>query len=310
MTLSTNLAAACFGTLMLATPWATVAQPGENPADIVQASVLADATAIESGKPVTLGVLFKIKPEWHIYWTNPGESGFETKVEWGPATAGTFGPTQYPAPIKFISPGPLVSYGYADSVLLMTTFRPVLAPGATGPVELTVNAKWLMCRERCIPGKAELKLQLPVGTPQPANQEVFAKTRATLPKQGAWPDWVAVATRKGERKTDYEIRITPPDQSLILAENAGPLRGVEFFPYKNDDIEFSVLEKAPTDAKVSVEGKEQPAYNKAFWIRFSGKHLDEKSAATPGLNGVLVLQKVSAEGKAGDPLLFEINSKH
>jgi hypothetical protein len=164
-----------------------------------------------------------------------------------------------------------------------------------------------MCRERCIPGKAELKLKLPVGKATPANQEIFEKARAALPKAGAWPDWVAVATRKGEGKTDFEIRITPPADSLVFAEGEGSLRGVEFFPYRNDDVEFSIPEKAPSDAKVTYDGKERPAYKKPIWIRFNGKPLNEKDTAPVKLRGVLVLQTVSADGKAKDPLIFEIN---
>src|SRR4051794_29301951 len=76
------LSSACV--LLVGTASAQLNIPGDNDsnASIVQATMLADTTAVQPDTTFTLGVLFKVKPGWHIYWRNPGSSGLATKVTW------------------------------------------------------------------------------------------------------------------------------------------------------------------------------------------------------------------------------------
>src|SRR5437667_5864341 len=60
---------------------------GARPADLVQARLLADVDSVQPGKPFKLAVLLTIKPLWHVYWENPGDSGMETRVQ-GKLTSG------------------------------------------------------------------------------------------------------------------------------------------------------------------------------------------------------------------------------
>ena len=56
---------------------AAAAPPGKG---LVTATLLADVDSVKAGKTFNLGVLLKIKPGWHVYWKNPGDSGMATKV--------------------------------------------------------------------------------------------------------------------------------------------------------------------------------------------------------------------------------------
>ena len=40
---------------------------GTQGSDLVQATLLADTTAIQPGHPFKVGVLLKIAPQWHVY---------------------------------------------------------------------------------------------------------------------------------------------------------------------------------------------------------------------------------------------------
>ena len=46
--------------------------------DLVIAALVAGP--LSSGEPGFIGVQYTIKPGWHIYWENPGESGIPTEV--------------------------------------------------------------------------------------------------------------------------------------------------------------------------------------------------------------------------------------
>lgn len=149
----------------------------------VRASLLADVTALEPDASFTLAVQYEIIPDWHIYWHNSGDVGYATEILWELPEGFEVGPLQWPAPDRFIAPGPLISYGYHDKVILYATVKtPDAATLGQAPVTLKANTSWLACKETCIPGDAEVALTLPVGTAQPAESaEAIAASNAKVP---------------------------------------------------------------------------------------------------------------------------------
>jgi thiol:disulfide interchange protein DsbD len=153
-------------------------------ADLVQASLLADAAAVAPGTSFTLGVRLKMKPHWHTYWVNPGEAGDATKVSLKGPAGFEFGEVRWPLPSKIEAPGG-VAYGYEDEVLLMVPVTVARDVPAGGEAEIAADVSWLVCKDTCIEGAAKLTLALPVaaaGQPVVAeNQEWFDAWRGRLP---------------------------------------------------------------------------------------------------------------------------------
>ena len=83
----------------------------------VQAESLASVSAIKPGEPFKVGVRFKIDPEWHIYWINPGESGEPTTVQWTFPEGYKVGAVEYPVPVNFPQPGTMGSYAKQDKLI-------------------------------------------------------------------------------------------------------------------------------------------------------------------------------------------------
>ncbi len=149
---------------------------------LVTASLVADTTAIVPGKPFTVGLLMKEAPDWHTYWQYPGDAGFPTKIEWTLPPGFKAGPIQWPIPVKQIDEGDLQSYVYKDEVMLMVEITPPANVDAKN-ITLSGKASWLVCKQICVPGKADLSLALPVAAQgDAANGGLFAKYRALLPK--------------------------------------------------------------------------------------------------------------------------------
>src|ERR1700751_1961334 len=73
-----------------------------------QASVSPDAS--HTAVPPHVGRLFDLKPDWHVYWTNAGDSGEPPAVKWTLPEGVTVGPLQFPAP-KRLPLGPLMAFG-------------------------------------------------------------------------------------------------------------------------------------------------------------------------------------------------------
>src|SRR5947208_1943768 len=147
----------------------------------VQAELLADVSAIQAGKSFTVGVRLSIRPGWHVYWKNPGDSGIATAVEFTLPEGFAAGEIQYPVPQRFTQTGGIVNYGYEDEVILLATITPPEQLPSKN-VHLAAKANWLVCQEECIPGEAELAIDLPVAvSAKAANADVFEKWTRRLP---------------------------------------------------------------------------------------------------------------------------------
>jgi thiol:disulfide interchange protein DsbD len=184
-------------------------------ADHVRAELIGEHLALVPGQSMQVGLLLRHEPHWHTYWINPGDSGLPTTIEWNLPAGFTAQDIGWPLPKRF-DVGGLYNFGYDDELVLPVAIDvPVDAkPGATA--HLAATAKWLVCREECIPGKASLALDLPIAAapakPDPRWIQQFANARLQQPQASAW---------KSEAKMqDDRIVITlrgaelPPAQGL------------------------------------------------------------------------------------------------
>jgi thiol:disulfide interchange protein DsbD len=127
-------------------------------ADHVRVELLVPGDTLYSNDELNdAGLYFKLEPGWHIYWKNPGDAGEPPRIQWTLPAGITAGPMQFPAP-KRLPLGPLMDYGYENEVLFPLKLH-VANSVKAGPVTLHAKVDWLVCRERCIPGKAELELR-------------------------------------------------------------------------------------------------------------------------------------------------------
>jgi hypothetical protein len=154
----------------------------ESPEAPVTVTLLADTTAVRAGTPFRLGVLFRMAPEWHIYWLNPGDAGLSTAIEFRLPDGFTAGPLRWPAPIRFVQPGEITGYGYDGEVLLWTEVTPPPALPAGTSVEMTADVSWLSCKDKCVLGQAAPVLRLPAGDARPSPAAAtFARWAGRLP---------------------------------------------------------------------------------------------------------------------------------
>ncbi|MGH8101531.1 MAG: protein-disulfide reductase DsbD family protein [Chthoniobacterales bacterium] len=193
---------ACCGVLLLAmfiaAPAGAQVYEGKQ---IVKATLLADTTAVVPGKPFTVGLLLRIAPGWHTYWKFSGDAGLPTEIKWKLPQAWKIGEIEWPIPLKLKDPGDIVTYGYNDEVLLMQQITPPASVADT-TVKFSAAASWLVCERICIPGSANLELELPEASSAgiapaakstsaaPANTELFARYRKLLPgRAGEIENW-------------------------------------------------------------------------------------------------------------------------
>jgi thiol:disulfide interchange protein DsbD len=221
--------------------------------------LVAEPTPIISGKTVTLALRFNPVPGWHIYWKNPGDSGLPPSVTWKLPPGWTAGPLQFPFPEKILLP-PLVSYGYEQETLLLTTFTIPDYEKIPSSFPIEADIEWLVCKETCLPGKAHLNLTL---STQP---------KPNIDLQGLFDD-----VRKDLPTSLPHISITAKTEGSalqLIVEPKTQVGSLNFFPDGDFLDEFK-----PSKIETLSSGKLQ-----------LNLHLKEKAKLPPSLQGVLVAE--------------------
>lgn len=197
----------------------------------LRVQLVLPSTALVRGQPTNAGLYFKLEPGWHVYWKNAGDSGEPPRIKWTLPDGVTAGPLQFPAP-KRLPLGPLMDFGYEDEVLF--PFSITAGPAAKGN-EAILHAKvdWLVCREVCIPGKAELETKRLLadspGNPSsvPADASLYERLGNRVPppppatfKAGFQPNahGFRLTVLTGQKET--QAAFFPADQNIV--DNPAP----------------------------------------------------------------------------------------
>lgn len=148
---------------------------------------------------VKYGVHFKIDPEWHIYWKNPGDSGASPKFNF---TGGKIQRIQWPYPVR-LPLGELTNYGYEHEVVFPLEIVPDSA-------KRILNLEWLVCKVECVPGFAEFDLSkdFPV-----EDRALYEKYERLTPAPST--KWNFKFVEKNESSLLFEM-FTSPDELVKI----------------------------------------------------------------------------------------------
>lgn len=166
---------------------------------------------VAPGQQVWAGLQIRHKEHWHTYWKNAGDSGLPTVLEWTLPAGVVAGDIAWPIPKK-ISVGPLVNYGYEDTLLLAVplTITPDFKPPLLGnALTVKLRASWLICKTECIPEEGEYTLSLPLRGSTALHGAAFEAARQAQPQA---------------LRADGGSRIQIDDQTLKLAVAGLPAR--------------------------------------------------------------------------------------
>jgi thiol:disulfide interchange protein len=221
---------AFFAVLAAAVP----AQSPSSAADVAHLHVqlVLPQSSLYPGGPNNAGLYFKLEPGWHIYWQNAGDSGEPPSMRWTLPDGVSATPLQFPAPAR-LPLGPLMDFGYENEVMFPFSFD-VAKSAKPGSAILDAKVSWLVCREVCIPGKAELrvKMQMLAGPPGATTTSSFDETlwkrwTDSLPKPLSstgkavfqpTPTGFRLGVETGRRET--QAAFFPADQNIL--DNPSP----------------------------------------------------------------------------------------
>ena len=154
----------------------------------VAVELVSEKAALIPGQENTVAIRMKMDDHWHTYWANPGETGLPTEISWTLPEGVSAGSIQWPAP-QWINYFDMVSYAYEGEIFLLVDLDVSSDFQSAGSVTLGARVDFLVCKEACIPGGADLELSLPVATEAgPGSHEAeIQATRNELPQ--VFPEW-------------------------------------------------------------------------------------------------------------------------
>ena len=144
--------------------------------DHVDTRIVSMTQAVGGHETVQLGLHFRMKPGWKLYWRSPGDAGFPPQPIWEGSDNLRAATLAWPAPQRFSIFG-LETLGYSDEVLLPITAK-LDRPGE--PLRLKGNIRYLTCKDICIPYEVALTFDLPAGDAAPAAETALIDRFAAM----------------------------------------------------------------------------------------------------------------------------------
>lgn len=242
-------------------------RPGPAKAPHLMVEVISSELAVAPGEDINAGIYFKLDPGWHVYWVNAGDSGEPPSIRWTLPAGITADALRFPAP-KRLPLGPLMDFGYEGEVLFPVTLHTprTLRPGKG--LQLPARVDWLVCREVCIPGRANLMLA--VGT----------VAGHSITNQANLPFFLRLAIVPPVLPAAYRLRVREDQNGFIITLRTGKsLPSMEFYPFDTDQI----ANAAPQLSESLING-----------VRVSVKKADALKAMPSHLHGLLKLPDGSA----------------
>ena len=192
----------------------------------VQAQLVSTRAVISPGAHFTVALRQNIRPGWHTYWRNPGDSGKATEIAWRLPPGFAAGPIQWPAP-QAIPFEMLTNYGYSGDVLLPVEIVASARLPLGAPATLSADASWLACSNVCIPESATLSLTLPVAA-QARDDATWA------PRIGA------VVAQLPRRDPSATAHISAGASPVLSIARQGAMGHPYFFAYDQNATQHSV----------------------------------------------------------------------
>tara|TARA_B100000575_G_scaffold162649_1_gene129983 strand:- start:778 stop:2835 length:2058 start_codon:yes stop_codon:yes gene_type:complete len=121
--------------------------------------LISSKTNSDNLNSIFLGLEYQLEPGWKTYWKSPGSGGFPQTIVWNNSENVSDIEINWPTPSKFEILG-LTSIGYENHVIFPLKIN-LLDKYKIAKINLNIN--YLVCENICIPGNANLYLEIPPG---------------------------------------------------------------------------------------------------------------------------------------------------
>ncbi len=140
--------------------------------------LISSKTNSDNFDTILLGLEYQLEPGWKTYWKSPGGGGFPQNLVWNNSENISQINIEWPTPTQFEILG-LDSIGYLDRVIFPIEIKLLNKNKIT---KIVLNTNYLVCKHICIPGNANLYLEIPPGLGKYTNfLHDIEKAKSNLP---------------------------------------------------------------------------------------------------------------------------------
>ena len=140
--------------------------------------LISSKTSSDNMDEIVIGLEYQLDPGWKTYWKSPGGGGFPQNIIWNNSSNVNEIKIEWPTPKEFEILG-LTSLGYEEKVIFPLIIKLKDKKKLTN---ININTNYLVCETICIPGNANLFLDIKPGK---ANYTEFfyelEKSKSALP---------------------------------------------------------------------------------------------------------------------------------
>ncbi len=208
---------------------------------------------------------FKIKPKWHLYWKNPGETGLAPQIKWDLPKGFTYSNFIWKAPQRIewkTEESSSITFGYENTLLLITKITPPKKKPKQ-PILIKAKLNWLVCEKLCLPGKAVLNLTLNITKKETISsyQSLIEKEISQLPKL-YHPKKDPLTINVILKPKYLDIHLISKDPSFFKNYT---MKQTHFFPYQEGVFDLQkkekIIKKSPTNyiIRTFLDKKYQPS---------------------------------------------------
>ena len=163
----------------------TGAAHAADPAKYVSAQLVAETQAPKPGSTILVGFSMIPQPGWHVYWSNPGDSGIAPSVRWSLPTGLSAGSLQHPPPQLLLADG-LSSFVHTGPQMLLARIRVARSVAVGSPIPVQAELNWAACTEtKCVPLHETFSLNLVAGNGTPGPSALsLSEAQSRIPRSG------------------------------------------------------------------------------------------------------------------------------
>ncbi|WP_262296186.1 protein-disulfide reductase DsbD domain-containing protein [Microvirga sesbaniae] len=226
---------------------AIVAQPASSQGFHSRARLISGG---QQGDVWLAGIEITLDQGFKTYWRNPGDSGLPPRFDWAGSENVAGAEIRYPAPDRHEDAAG-VAYVYGKKVVLPVLVR---AKDGTKPVRLALAAEYGVCKDICIPARADLSLDLTAGG---QDRATIAAALAKVPRPQALgaPSDLAVLSVEPmtQSKPAFSVTVRAPEGTKPSLFAEGPENWIVSTSVPDDANRFTVtVEDRPKEAAAAV----------------------------------------------------------
>lgn len=151
------------------------------------------------------GVRIELAPGWKTYWRMPGESGVPPEFTWSTSRPARV-EVQYPVPSRHVDKSG-EAVGYDGEVIFPVT----VTPEAPGSLDLKLELFFGVCKDICIPARAEAAITLGTDGRDPLGSLRVDTARASVPAAGDAITGADIVSEDGKPVLRLALKERPDD---------------------------------------------------------------------------------------------------